>query len=128
MIQIDIELPNYAYECLLNDGETGLCNILGKGCYKRRYDCPLKEVKPKHGQWLSIKVMDDEADFGETDGAECSVCGYTTNSEYWAKTYYHYCPNCGSRMDEESDTDENWYSDEYRRIGEDERDEVENET
>lgn len=54
----------------------------------------------KHGQWLSVKVMDDEADFGETDGAECSVCGYSTNSEYWAKTYYHYCPNCGAKMDE----------------------------
>ena len=55
-------------------------------------------AEPKHGQWLSIKVMDDEADFGETDGAECSACGYTTINDYWAKTYYHYCPNCGARM------------------------------
>ena len=61
---------------------------------------PVKADPIKHGQWLSVKVMDDEADFGETDGAECSACGYTTINEYWAKTYYHYCPNCGAKMDE----------------------------
>ena len=67
--------------------------------------CPIVDLavgaikaEPKHGRWLVVKVMDDEADFGETDGAECSACGYTTINEYWAKTYYHYCPNCGARM------------------------------
>ena len=54
----------------------------------------------KHGRWLSVKIMDDEAEFGEVDGAQCSVCGCTEHSEYWARTYYHYCPNCGAKMDE----------------------------
>ena len=89
------------FNCSLE--EFGECSYRRTGCS----DCEVKEkirnaidkAEPvKHAQWLSIKVMDDEADFGETDGAECSACGYTTNNEYWAKTYYHYCPNCGADM------------------------------
>lgn len=52
----------------------------------------------KHGRWLSVKLLDDEADFEEVDGAECSMCGGTFSSEYWAKTYFKYCPYCGAYM------------------------------
>lgn len=52
-----------------------------------------------HGQWLAVKLLDDEADFGEVDGVECSVCGGTWPSEYWAKTYFKFCPYCGAKMD-----------------------------
>lgn len=53
----------------------------------------------KHGKWWSVKLLDDEADFGEVDGAQCSECGYAHESEYWAKTYFKFCPNCGAKMD-----------------------------
>ena len=56
-------------------------------------------VSVRHGRWLSVKVMDDEDKFGEVDGAQCFVCNYTEHSEYWARTYYHYCPGCGAKMD-----------------------------
>lgn len=55
------------------------------------------------GEWLAVKIIDDEADFGESDGAECSECGYTVSSYYWATTYYHYCPNCGAKMEKRTD-------------------------
>lgn len=62
---------------------------------------PAADVAPvKHGRWESVKVMDDDAEFGEADGAQCTECGHTEYSEYWAKTYFHYCPNCGAKMDE----------------------------
>ena len=50
----------------------------------------------RHGHWLAVKGWDD--DLGELDSAECSVCHETQESEYWAKTYYKYCPNCGADM------------------------------
>ena len=53
----------------------------------------------KHGRWLDVLVADDE---GETDGVECSECGYTDINVYWAKTYHRFCPNCGAKMDDES--------------------------
>lgn len=53
----------------------------------------------QHGSWLPVKLLDDEADFGEVDGVECSVCGGTYHSEYWAKTYFKCCPYCGAKMD-----------------------------
>lgn len=59
------------------------------------------ELKKKHGHWLAVKGWDD--DLGELDSAECSVCHETQESEYWAKTYYKYCPNCGAKMDEVED-------------------------
>lgn len=52
----------------------------------------------RHGRWLAVKGWDDE--IGELDSAECSVCHETQEDEYWAKTYYKYCPNCGAKMDE----------------------------
>lgn len=59
----------------------------------------------KHGHWLAVKGWDE--DLGELDSAECSVCHETQESEYWAKTHYKYCPNCGAKMDEaeENETD-----------------------
>ncbi len=50
----------------------------------------------RHGRWLDVLVVDD--DEGETDGVECSECGYTDINVYWAKTYHRFCPNCGAKM------------------------------
>ena len=62
-------------------------------------DCVVNtiEVRPK-GKWESIKKIDDDAEYGEIDAAQCSVCKFTEDSEYWAKTYYNFCPNCGAQM------------------------------
>ena len=54
-----------------------------------------------HGRWLDVLMVDD--DEGETDGVECSVCGYTDINVYWAKTYHRFCPNCGAKMGEIKD-------------------------
>ena len=69
-------------------------------------DAPTVDAEPvHHGRWLDVLVADDE---GETDGVECSECGYTDINVYWAKTYHKYCPNCGARMDEvRKDADNN---------------------
>ena len=61
--------------------------------YKYKFDI-FEEVSPQ------TAFKDDE---GETDGVECSVCGYTDINEYWAKTYYRFCPNCGAKMGEIKD-------------------------
>ena len=69
------------------------------------------EVEPKHGYWIWEKVV---------SAYTCSLCHHFT---YDGQP--NYCPYCGADMREvEINIDENWYSDEYRRIGEDERDEV----
>ena len=60
---------------------------------------PTVDAEPvRHGHWLAVKGWDDV--IGELDNAECSVCHETQEGEYWAKTYYKYCPNCGAKMDE----------------------------
>lgn len=69
------------------------------------FDCEdairaLPSAQPEYGRWLPVKLLDDEADFGEVDGVQCSVCGDTFDNEYWAKTYFKYCPYCGTSMDE----------------------------
>ena len=66
---------------------------------------PTVDAEPvHHGRWLDVLVADDE---GETDGVECSVCGYTDINVYWAKTYHRFCPNCGAKMDGERREDGN---------------------
>lgn len=46
MVQIDIEMPIYCYDCPCHNGENGCCNITGDSTFdKRPFDCPLKEVK-----------------------------------------------------------------------------------
>lgn len=56
------------------------------------------ETRPK-GEWLSVEIIDDDSCNGvNEDAAECSVCGYVSESYYWAKTYYKFCPNCGVKM------------------------------
>ena len=68
--------------------------VYGRGDKKVEYR------RVEHGRWLPVKLLDDEADFGEVDGAECSVCGGTFDNEYWAKTYFKCCPYCGNPLDE----------------------------
>ena len=85
----------------------------------------ISTIEPKHGRW----IYDGKGGYGLYKCSECN--------EFWSHWYadvipiermnkiLKFCPNCGAKMDEESDIDENWYSDEYRTVGENEMDEVE---
>lgn len=56
------------------------------------------ESRPK-GEWLHAEIIDDDEDFGvNSDATQCSICGDYQDSYHWAKTYFHYCPNCGADM------------------------------
>ena len=62
-----------------------------------------KRLAVVHAHWID--------DSGERDTAVCSNCGecYDKTEEEWEwrkafelfKQFYHYCPNCGAKMDEE---------------------------
>ena len=92
----------------LQDCYNGFSDTYDKACIIGA----LEEVPSaqRTGRWIE--------DSGNIACSECHII--------WLYRRTAFCPNCGADMREvESDIDENWYSDEYRRIGEDERDEVE---
>ena len=48
----------------------------------------------RHGHWLFYE---------EPDGyyhSECSECGQWCDEDVFLKGKWHYCPNCGAKMDE----------------------------
>ena len=59
------------------------------GCFKDK----TKYVEQKHGRWM-------EADDG--DGVVCSVCGVDFCHIYLETDRFNYCPNCGAKMDGET--------------------------
>lgn len=115
MVQIDIEMPIYCYDCPCHNGENGRCNITGDSTYdKRPFDCPLKEVKlanlpsaqpeRKKGRWIIT----------DTDSCYCSECkkdpiSFVNGSEFWwLDKMPNFCPHCGADMRNVSDNgDEN---------------------
>lgn len=55
---------------------------------------PAADVVPvRHGKW--------KWEFADNGWANhiCSECGYTKNTDIHVRVGYHYCPNCGARMD-----------------------------
>ncbi len=46
----------------------------------------------KHGKWR--ECFEDWRK--QISGDECSVCGF---QHYGGISHYHYCPNCGAKMD-----------------------------
>lgn len=52
-----------------------------------------------HGEWEQVEVIDYDGISMNDDAARCTVCGHVEQSVYWARTYYHYCPNCGANME-----------------------------
>lgn len=55
---------------------------------------PAADVAPvRHGRW--------KWEFADNGWANhiCSECGYTKNTDIHVRLGYHYCPNCGARMD-----------------------------
>lgn len=49
-----------------------------------------------HGEWLATKIK------GCSEVFECSECGYSFEHEGY-QHFFNYCPNCGAKMDGDSD-------------------------
>ena len=63
------------------------------GAHCPRFADKTKYVEQKHGRWM-------EADDG--DGVVCSVCGVDFCHIYLETDRFNYCPNCGAKMDGET--------------------------
>lgn len=61
------------------------------------HDMPSADVAPVHGRW---EVSTDE--WFETDVYTCSKCreSYVLVEGTPKENLWHYCPNCGAKMDE----------------------------
>lgn len=58
----------------------------------------IKPLERKRGKWIRT-VLGSTSGYGTTVMYQCSEC------EKMAISKYHYCPNCGARMDGEKDVD-----------------------
>lgn len=58
------------------------------------------KAEPKHGKWIVYEMHTTQ--YGKV-GFECSVCGvpYKLEHRLGADVGWHYCPNCGAKMDKE---------------------------
>ena len=93
-----------AWNTAEKESEQLICGVMAKVVTPIVVGTPTVDAEPvRHGHWLAVKGWDDV--IGELDNAECSVCHETQEGEYWAKTYYKYCPNCGAKMDEVEDVE-----------------------
>lgn len=75
-----IDLDNDIEKWTINDDE--LCSI------------PAADVAPvRHGRWE--RCFEDWR--RQIEGSKCTACGF----EHYGSciNYYHYCPNCGVKMD-----------------------------
>ena len=50
-------------------------------------------VEVVHGRWIETLVPDGYVQKASRMRKQCSVCGWTNACRY------HYCPNCGAKMD-----------------------------
>ena len=93
-----MKMPNSCSECNLTTRKTWnyACSINLKDIdcteTKRPKDCPLVEIEErKVGKWIDKeKIM----------FPICSKCGLTSVEKY------SFCPNCGTKMDEEVEEEE----------------------
>lgn len=95
----------YTYHYELKDWDLFQCKELEKGKpwdghtskdVRRLLSIPAADVAPVvHGRWKC---------HGDCGVTECSACGWSIE-EYSGD--YAYCPNCGARMDGDSDAKEN---------------------
>lgn len=58
----------------------------------------LPTAEPRKGKWIAERLMTTSA-YNTYQVLRCSICGH---SEVW-QMGRNYCPNCGARMEEESD-------------------------
>lgn len=66
-------------------------------------------VEVKHGEWLQTK---EPLGWKDVDCVECSVChdSWVLDEDYDIedyRMYWSFCPNCGARMDKETEVTDN---------------------
>ena len=67
--------------------------------WKTAYERGKAEAHPKNGKWID----GNEGKWNAVYCPKCSVCG---TPFYGIETVrYHYCPNCGARMEERDEAD-----------------------
>lgn len=83
--KLKVKNPNKDYQRGMQDAIDCLIpEVLSK--------MPAADVQPvKHSRWIP---MNDG-----TYNAYCENCGHERGSKAWNKADYKYCPNCGARMD-----------------------------
>ena len=69
-------------------------------------DEPKVEVEPiRHGHWVEVEIPHTLP--YELNVYKCSECTHLTyDNRFTLAGRYRYCPNCGTRMDEEVEKDE----------------------
>lgn len=101
---------NPCYNILYFDLADGKCHIgFGSYCLDNVFNWlaeefeitePCADVEPvRHGRWVGRSGLFQ---------GECSVCGYRTYDKTadWARKYWTYCPNCGTKMYSEGTNDD----------------------
>lgn len=70
-------------------------------------DCPSADVAPvRHGMWVDVDRMQMHDLHGVLTWGNsfmCTECNFKTFAVEGHMSQYHYCPNCGARMDEETE-------------------------
>ena len=56
-------------------------------------------VEVVHGRWIETLVPDGYVQKASRMRKQCSACGWTNACRY------HYCPNCGAKMDGDGNED-----------------------
>ena len=92
-IRLPFTLPPYNMMLLRNSIRQGI------------QDTPTVDAEPViHGFWDVYKWRGDKEE--PNTEMTCSVCGITFFSPNdFNADEFHYCPNCGRKMDEEADDD-----------------------
>ena len=74
-----------------------LCEIIDKQ--------PTIDAEPvRHGRWIPTKERNIWDEFCEV--FKCSECGKFTSHDLGIMVQHRYCPNCGAKMDGESEVQE----------------------
>lgn len=77
---------------------------LNRALHSITYAKTVDAVPVVHGFW---KETDESVGWGEEPCAKCSACDELWVLGEWDfddfKTFMHYCPNCGARMDGEAE-------------------------
>lgn len=86
-------------ECLHGDVCERFTDDVAIICKRFKHDNDYAEVK--HGYW---KQTEEPLGWQDVTLAECSVCGegWLTDDNFSIEEfvdYWHYCPNCGAKMD-----------------------------
>ena len=90
-MEIICDMCECLYPGLFCPEKPNLGNNLGKCDRRKHIEEDSADVAPvRHGRWLYV----------DTDTEQFFLCNRCKKKEYWESNY---CPNCGARMDGDSD-------------------------